>query len=123
MIGLLGVGGLGAFAASRRRRRGAAALVPAREDRSAELRELLEQARRARIQGDAPGCVGAIVRLHRALGDGPGELDALLDRVRYGGYSPPQHELDTMLRGLERRLSEHSPQRPAPREGLKLKDG
>lgn len=84
---------------------------PVDPDPEAEHRRLLERfdaARSQRIQGDTAGFVEAMAAILSDLGDGSpdriAEFDNVIERVRYGGETPPPEELDRLQRNVQRRL-------------------
>ena len=84
-------------------------------------KERLEDARAKRIQGDYLGCLEVLAALDRSMGQSlqrdekdayapptqsdSDDLEALLERGRYGGTAPPKDVLDRLQRRVERALA------------------
>jgi hypothetical protein len=105
---------------------GAAALIVRRRRRPAtasddsaplydRLRSRFDGARAKRVQGDAAGFIADVTAILAELDsdDRSAELDELIERVRYGGQTPPAEELDRLQRHVKRRLDSL---RPDPEE-------
>ncbi|MBI2568825.1 MAG: TlpA family protein disulfide reductase [Candidatus Schekmanbacteria bacterium] len=108
----LGVAGLGLRLARRRRH-------AERERREvapdSSLDGILDQARAHRIAGDVVSCLELVCTLRRRLGldiadaAEQRELDAFMERARYGGQPPTFQEVDRLLRQMEREVRTRQP--------------
>ena len=111
-LGLAGAGLAVAGGIALRRRRSVVAVSPP----GPTAADLLTAARRRRTDGDVSGFLAGIEEALAASGGAGGgalarELEALVERVRFGGKSPSRDELVALEREAERRVTEHESNR------------
>ena len=72
-----------------------------------ELSVRFDDGRKKRMQGDIAGFLDVMTTIENAIPNGEdadAELPALVEKVRYGGLSPANEELDRLQRRIERAL-------------------